>query len=64
MSARAKDSRFGGQAAVQKEMSAPGPEGESPRLADSLWIYHVGLSCCGQEVEAAAGPRFDWERLG
>lgn len=33
-------------------------------LADSLWIYHVGLSCCGLEVEAAAGPRFDWERLG
>ncbi|RZA05671.1 MAG: NADH-quinone oxidoreductase subunit NuoB [Proteobacteria bacterium] len=37
---------------------------ESPRVADSLWIYHVGLSCCGQEVEAAAGPRFDWERMG
>lgn len=33
-------------------------------LADSLWIYHVSLSCCGLEVEAAAGPRFDWERLG
>jgi NADH-quinone oxidoreductase subunit B len=33
-------------------------------LADSLWIYHVNLSCCGLEVEAAAGPRFDWERLG
>ncbi|MGZ3650127.1 MAG: NADH-quinone oxidoreductase subunit B [Bdellovibrionota bacterium] len=33
-------------------------------LADSLWIYHVGLSCCGLEVSAAAGPRFDWERLG
>jgi NADH-quinone oxidoreductase subunit B len=33
-------------------------------LADSLWIYHVSLSCCGLEVAAAAGPRFDWERLG
>lgn len=33
-------------------------------LADSLWIYHVSLSCCGLEVGAAAGPRFDWERLG
>ncbi len=33
-------------------------------LADSLWIYHIGLSCCGLEVNAAAGPRFDWERLG
>lgn len=30
----------------------------------SLWIYHVWLSCSGLEVEAAAGPRFDWERLG
>jgi NADH-quinone oxidoreductase subunit B len=40
---------------------------EHPRkgpLADSLWIYHVSLSCCGLEVNAAAGPRFDWERLG
>jgi NADH-quinone oxidoreductase subunit B len=33
-------------------------------LADSLWIYHVSLSCCGIEVGATAGPRFDWERLG
>jgi NADH-quinone oxidoreductase subunit B len=33
-------------------------------LADSLWIYHVSLSCCGLEVMAASGPRFDWERLG
>jgi NADH-quinone oxidoreductase subunit B len=33
-------------------------------LADSLWIYHVSFSCCGLEVAAAAGPRFDWERLG
>lgn len=33
-------------------------------VADSLWIYHVSLSCCGLEVAAAAGPRFDWERLG
>lgn len=33
-------------------------------LADSLWIYHVSLSCCGLEVSAASGPRFDWERLG
>lgn len=33
-------------------------------LADSLWIYHAWLSCSGLEVEAAAGPRFDWERLG
>lgn len=33
-------------------------------LANSIWIYHVGLSCCSLEVEAAAGPRFDWERLG
>lgn len=33
-------------------------------LADSLWVYHVGLSCCTLEVEAAAGPRFDWERMG
>ncbi len=32
--------------------------------ADSLWIYHVWLSGDGLEVEAAAGPRFDWERLG
>ena len=30
----------------------------------SFWIYHVNLSCCGLEVVAAAGPRFDWERLG
>lgn len=33
-------------------------------LAESLWIYHVNFSCCGLEVGAAAGPRFDWERLG
>lgn len=33
-------------------------------LADSLWIYHAWLECSGLEVEAAAGPRFDWERLG
>lgn len=33
-------------------------------LAESLWIYHAWLSCSGLEVEAAAGPRFDWERLG
>ncbi len=33
-------------------------------LAESLWIYHVSFSCCGLEVGAAAGPRFDWERLG
>jgi len=33
-------------------------------LADSLWVYHVSLSCCGLEVSAASGPRFDWERLG
>lgn len=40
---------------------------EHPRkgpLAESLWIYHVSLSCCGLEVAASAGPRFDWERLG
>jgi NADH-quinone oxidoreductase subunit B len=36
----------------------------SPILADSLWIYHVWLSYSGLEVEAASGPRFDWERLG
>lgn len=44
-------------------MSA-GMKKESRSLADSLWIYHVWLSCSGLEVEAAAGPRFDWERLG
>jgi NADH-quinone oxidoreductase subunit B len=33
-------------------------------VAESLWIYHLELSCCGLEVRAAAGPRFDWERLG
>lgn len=33
-------------------------------VASSLWIYHLGLSCCTLEVEAASGPRFDWERLG
>jgi NADH-quinone oxidoreductase subunit B len=32
--------------------------------AESLWIYHAELSCCGLEVGAAAGPRFDWERQG
>lgn len=32
--------------------------------AQSLWIYHVALSCCAHEVDAAAGPRFDFERLG
>lgn len=32
--------------------------------ADSLWIYHLALSCCSLEVDAASGPRFDWERLG
>lgn len=31
---------------------------------DSLWVYHAALSCCALEVEAASGPRFDWERLG
>lgn len=30
----------------------------------SLWIYHLALSCCGLEVRAATGPRYDWERLG
>lgn len=30
----------------------------------SFWIYHLSLSCCALEVEAASGPRFDWERLG
>jgi NADH:ubiquinone oxidoreductase subunit B-like Fe-S oxidoreductase len=33
-------------------------------IADSLWIFHLWLSYSGLEVEAAAGPRFDWERLG
>lgn len=33
-------------------------------LADSLWVYHVSMSCCGLEVGATAGPRFDWERFG
>ncbi len=41
-----------------EEISRRGP------LADSLWIYHLSLSCCGLEVNAVAGPRFDWERLG
>jgi len=36
----------------------------STHEVDSLWIYHVALSCCSLEVEAASGPRFDWERLG
>lgn len=31
---------------------------------ESIWVYHVALSCCGLEVDAATGPRFDWERLG
>lgn len=33
-------------------------------IAESLWIYHAWLSSEGLEVEAATGPRFDWERLG
>ncbi len=37
---------------------------EASALADSIWVYHVALSCCSLEVEAAGGPRFDWERLG
>lgn len=37
---------------------------KSSTLSESLWIYHVWLSGDGLEVEAAAGPRFDWERLG
>lgn len=32
--------------------------------SNSLWIYHLSLSCCALEVDAATGPRFDWERLG
>src|SRR5690606_37213026 len=36
----------------------------SPAAVESLWIFHAALSCCGLEVEAATGPRFDWERLG
>ena len=40
------------------------PPKDHKSLAGSLWIYHVWLSCNGLEVEAAAGPRFDWERLG
>jgi NADH-quinone oxidoreductase subunit B len=48
-----------------KRMSANvGARKEQKSLAASLWIYHVWLSCSGLEVEAAAGPRFDWERLG
>ncbi|MGZ3694190.1 MAG: NADH-quinone oxidoreductase subunit B [Bdellovibrionota bacterium] len=46
---------------LQKEPEVPL---QKSALADSLWVYHVGLSCCTLEVEAAAGPRFDWERLG
>lgn len=30
----------------------------------SLWIYHLSLSCCSLEAIAAAGPKFDWERMG
>jgi NADH-quinone oxidoreductase subunit B len=48
-------------------MSAPeaiaNPE-RATRLAESVWIYHAALSCCSLEVQAAGGPRFDWERLG
>ena len=32
--------------------------------AESIWVYHLDLFCCGQEVNAASGPRYDWERIG
>lgn len=48
---------------IDSHLEAAPPEKKSSQ-ADSLWIYHVGLSCCTLEAEAAAGPRFDWERLG
>ncbi|KXB04878.1 NADH dehydrogenase [candidate division MSBL1 archaeon SCGC-AAA261O19] len=30
----------------------------------SLWPVHLTTACCGCEFAAAAGPRFDMERLG
>jgi NADH-quinone oxidoreductase subunit B len=30
----------------------------------SLWPVHLMTACCGAEFGAAAGPRFDTERLG
>lgn len=30
----------------------------------SLWPAHLMTACCGAEFAAAAGPRFDLERLG
>jgi NADH-quinone oxidoreductase B subunit len=30
----------------------------------SLWIYNLHFSCCGPEAVSAAGPRYDWGRLG
>ncbi len=44
-------------------MKAAHKENLNP-MVNSLWIYHVWLSFSGLEVEAASGPRFDWERLG
>ncbi len=32
--------------------------------ARSLWYFPVNLGCCGDEVFAAQGPRYDWERFG
>lgn len=32
--------------------------------SNSLWTYHLNLSCCGLEFQSALGPRYDWERFG
>lgn len=45
-------------------MSSKAKKAASENLGRSFWIYHLALSCCALEVDAAAGPRFDWERLG
>ena len=31
---------------------------------NSLWTFGLNLSCCGVEFQAAASPRYDWERFG
>ncbi|MCO5141860.1 MAG: NADH-quinone oxidoreductase subunit NuoB [Oligoflexia bacterium] len=30
----------------------------------SLWVYHVPILCCSNEVESVFGPRFDLDRFG
>lgn len=33
-------------------------------LGNALNVHSFGTSCCALEIQAASGPRYDWERFG